>query len=138
MPAGRRIARFNKIITNNTVGLLGPWMPGFGVVIHKGRKSGHTYRTPVNLFRRGEGYVFALTFGSGADWVKNILAAGSFEVITRPHLSARQSRTLRRRATVAGAVHRPAAAQAGQGHGVHRSRNRHSPGHTVATPRAVG
>jgi deazaflavin-dependent oxidoreductase (nitroreductase family) len=83
MPAGRGLARFNKVVTNNTVGLLGPWMPGFGVVIHKGRKSGRTYRTPVNLFRRGEGYVVALTYGSIADWVKNVLAAGSFEVITQ-------------------------------------------------------
>jgi deazaflavin-dependent oxidoreductase (nitroreductase family) len=83
MPVGRKIARFNKVVTNRTFGLLGPWMPGFGVVIHKGRKSGRTYRTPVNLFRRGQGYLFALTFGSDADWVKNVLAAGSFEVITQ-------------------------------------------------------
>jgi deazaflavin-dependent oxidoreductase (nitroreductase family) len=83
MPAGRRMARFNKVVTNKTIGLLGPWMPGFGVVIHKGRKSGRTYRTPVNLFRTGQGYLFALTYGSGADWVKNVLAAGSFEVVTQ-------------------------------------------------------
>jgi deazaflavin-dependent oxidoreductase (nitroreductase family) len=83
MPVGRKIARFNKVVTNRTFGLLGPWMPGFGVVIHKGRKSGRTYRTPVNLFRSGQGYLFALTFGNDADWVKNVLAAGSFEVITQ-------------------------------------------------------
>jgi deazaflavin-dependent oxidoreductase (nitroreductase family) len=83
MPTGRKIARMNRVVTNRTIGLIGPWMPGFGVVIHKGRKSGRTYRTPVNLFRRGQGYLFALTYGSGADWAKNVLAAGSFEVITR-------------------------------------------------------
>jgi deazaflavin-dependent oxidoreductase (nitroreductase family) len=83
MPVGRKIARFNKVVTNRTVGLLGPWMPGFGVVIHKGRNSGRTYRTPVNLFRTGQGYLLALTFGSDADWVKNVLAADSFEVITQ-------------------------------------------------------
>ena len=83
MPAGRTMARFNKAVTNKTIGLVGPWMPGFGVVLHRGRKSGSPYRTPVNLFRKGDRYLFALTYGSQADWVKNVLAAGSFEVITR-------------------------------------------------------
>jgi hypothetical protein len=46
-------------------------------------KAARTYRTPVNLFRTGQGYLLALTFGSDADWVKNVLAADSFEVITQ-------------------------------------------------------
>ena len=85
MPAGRAVAKFNKVVTNKTIGLLGPWMPGFGVVIHQGRKSGRSYRTPVNLFRRGDKYLFALTYGSQADWVQNVLAAGNFDVVTQRH-----------------------------------------------------
>ena len=58
------------------------YLPGFGVVIHRGRRSGRIYETPVNVFRRGDGYVVALTYGAGADWVKNVLSAGVCDLIT--------------------------------------------------------
>jgi deazaflavin-dependent oxidoreductase (nitroreductase family) len=57
-------------------------LPGLGVVIHRGRRSGHLYRTPVNVFRAPDGYVIALTYGIG-DWVRNVLAAGHCELETR-------------------------------------------------------
>jgi deazaflavin-dependent oxidoreductase (nitroreductase family) len=82
----RRIARFNRVVTNPIMGRLAPWLPGFGIVgiiYHRGRKSGREYRTPVNAFRRGDGYVLALTYGSRADWVKNVLAAGQCDLYTR-------------------------------------------------------
>jgi deazaflavin-dependent oxidoreductase (nitroreductase family) len=56
------------------------WMPGFALLTYTGRKSGRTYRTPINVFRRGDEYVFALTYGSGSQWVKNVLAAGGCEM----------------------------------------------------------
>ena len=59
------------------------WLPGFGLLIYRGRKSGRTYRTPMNVFRRGEEFVFALTYGSDVQWVKNILAAGETDLLTR-------------------------------------------------------
>jgi deazaflavin-dependent oxidoreductase (nitroreductase family) len=58
-------------------------LPAFGVVIHRGRKSGRVYETPVNVFRQGEAYLFFLTYGSDAQWVKNIVAAGSCSLETR-------------------------------------------------------
>src|SRR5262249_55894838 len=60
-----------------------PWMPGFGVIVHRGRRSGHCYQTPVNVFSAGDGYVIALTYGPDTDWVKNVLAAGGCELRTR-------------------------------------------------------
>jgi deazaflavin-dependent oxidoreductase (nitroreductase family) len=51
-------------------------MPGFGLVTYTGRKTGRTYHTPINVFRRRNHYVFALTYGSQSQWVKNIMAAG--------------------------------------------------------------
>jgi deazaflavin-dependent oxidoreductase (nitroreductase family) len=57
--------------------------PGFGIITHRGRKTGRTYRSPVNVFRRGETYLFFLTYGSGVDWARNILAAGSCTLLTR-------------------------------------------------------
>lgn len=53
------------------------------MVIHKGRRSGRLYRTPVNLFRSGDSYVIALTYGRERDWVRNVLAAGGCEIVTR-------------------------------------------------------
>jgi deazaflavin-dependent oxidoreductase (nitroreductase family) len=58
-------------------------MPGFGVVVHRGRRSGRNYQTPVNVFPVADGYVFALTYGADADWVQNVLAAGGCELRTR-------------------------------------------------------
>jgi deazaflavin-dependent oxidoreductase (nitroreductase family) len=58
-------------------------LPGFGIVTHVGRKTGRAYRTPVNVFRRGDTYLFFLTYGSEAQWVKNILAAGRCTLHTR-------------------------------------------------------
>ena len=52
------------------------WLPWFGILVYPGRKSGKEYRTPINAFKRGESYVFALTYGSDVQWVKNILASG--------------------------------------------------------------
>ena len=57
--------------------------PGFGVITHRGRKTGKTYRTPVNVFHRGDTYLFFLTYGSEVDWAQNILAAGSCSLLTR-------------------------------------------------------
>jgi deazaflavin-dependent oxidoreductase (nitroreductase family) len=78
----RRVAHFNKRITNKLTLPLAPHLPGFGVVIHTGRHTGQKYETPVNVFRRLDGFVFALTYGSQADWVQNVLAAGACELIT--------------------------------------------------------
>lgn len=47
------------------------------------RRSGKTYRTPINVFRRGDHVVFALTYGSNVQWLKNILAARECEMRTR-------------------------------------------------------
>jgi deazaflavin-dependent oxidoreductase (nitroreductase family) len=80
---GRRIAHFNRRVTNHLTRPLSRWLPGFGVVIHTGRKSKRQYETPVNLFRAADGYVIALTYGPESDWVRNVLAAGRCELITR-------------------------------------------------------
>ena len=58
-------------------------LPFFGVLTHLGRKTGHTYRTPINVFRRGDAFYFFLTYGSDVQWVKNVLAAGSCSLETR-------------------------------------------------------
>jgi deazaflavin-dependent oxidoreductase (nitroreductase family) len=79
----RRLARFNRRVTNHITGPFATQLPGFAVVRHTGRRSGRTYRTPVNAFRSADGYVIALTYGAEAQWVRNVLAAGGCELETR-------------------------------------------------------
>ena len=83
MPLPKRLARFNRHVTNRVVGPVAGHLPGFAIVTHVGRRSGRVYRTPVNLFRHEEGYVISLTYGSDSQWVRNVLAAGAVDVETR-------------------------------------------------------
>jgi deazaflavin-dependent oxidoreductase (nitroreductase family) len=82
-PETTRAWRFRHIATRYVDPVLRPlatWLPFFGVITHRGRTSGRIYRTPVNVFRRGDTYLFFLTYGSEAHWVKNVLAAGSCSI----------------------------------------------------------
>jgi deazaflavin-dependent oxidoreductase (nitroreductase family) len=83
MPIPMAVATFNKHVTNNLTRSFAARLPGFAVVSHVGRVSGRSYRTPVNMFWRGDDCVFVMTYGPGADWVRNVDAAGSCEITTR-------------------------------------------------------
>ena len=76
MPLPKRLARFNLLVTNRVLGPLARRAPGFAIVSHVGRRSGRAYRTPVNLFRSGDRYVIALTYGAD-------IAAGAVDIETR-------------------------------------------------------
>jgi deazaflavin-dependent oxidoreductase (nitroreductase family) len=78
-----------EFTANNRVGLnritrhVATRLPGFGVIVHRGRKTGRLYRTPVNVFvRRGGGYTVALTYGTDSEWLRNVLAAAGCSVET--------------------------------------------------------
>ncbi|WP_306360003.1 nitroreductase family deazaflavin-dependent oxidoreductase [Nocardia sp. CC227C] len=83
MPAPRWVARLNKAGLNRITRFIAPWAPGWAVVVHRGRKSGKVFRTPLWAFRRDGGFVIALTYGPESDWVRNVLAAGHFQLETR-------------------------------------------------------
>ncbi|MGI8856345.1 MAG: nitroreductase family deazaflavin-dependent oxidoreductase [Thermomicrobiales bacterium] len=83
MPLPRSVARFNRYATNRVLGRIAGWMPGFAIVLHTGRRSGRTYRTPVNAFRMDGGYRIALTYGAESDWVRNVMAADGCTIETR-------------------------------------------------------
>ena len=51
------------------------------VVHHVGRTSGRQYRTPVTAVPTGDGFVIALPYGPNTDWLKNVLASGSAELV---------------------------------------------------------
>jgi deazaflavin-dependent oxidoreductase (nitroreductase family) len=77
------LARFNRRVTNRVARPIVGHLPGYGVLVHVGRRTGRTYRTPINLFRRPGGFVIALTYGERTEWVRNVLAAGGCLVETR-------------------------------------------------------
>ena len=83
MPIPKVVGRWNKAGLNRVTRHIAPWIPGLGLIVHRGRRSGRRYQTPVNVFSASGGYVIALTYGPGTDWVKNVLAAGGCELHTR-------------------------------------------------------
>ena len=81
MAWSRRLARFNKKVTNRIQGLWAPYLPPWAVIVHKGRRSGREYRTPVLAKRSGPTLEVVLFYGERADWVRNVLAAGGAGVV---------------------------------------------------------
>jgi deazaflavin-dependent oxidoreductase (nitroreductase family) len=94
VPLPRALGRFNRRITNRLLWPIVRWLPGFARVVHVGRRSGRTYRTPVLAFRDRDRILIALTYGPRTDWARNVLAAGGATletrrqrlVVTRPEL----------------------------------------------------
>lgn len=76
----RQLAAFHRAVTNRIMIRFADRLPGFGIVISVGRRSGSLYRTPVNVFRTPAGFLIALTYGQDSGWVKNVLAAGGCEL----------------------------------------------------------
>ncbi len=83
MPLPHWLARVNLVVTNRLTAPFAGWLPWFGMLEHVGRRTGSVRRTPINVFRRGDRYVIALTYGPGVEWLRNVEAAGGCRVRTR-------------------------------------------------------
>jgi deazaflavin-dependent oxidoreductase (nitroreductase family) len=77
------VRRMNRSVTNprvmRTAGSAGEQT---SVIHHVGRKSGRAYATPVDVIPTRTGFLIALPYGTQADWLRNVLAAGSAAVVT--------------------------------------------------------
>ena len=80
MKLSRGAARFNRRVTNRIQGLYAWLLPPWAVILHRGRRSGRHYRTPLFAFRRDRTLVIALLYGQESDWLRN-LRAGAGQVI---------------------------------------------------------
>jgi hypothetical protein len=76
-----RVARASGPITVPIArsGLISIW----GVVKHRGRRSGKQYATPIALRPAADGFVLPLPWGEGTDWCRNIRAAGGGVIVWR-------------------------------------------------------
>jgi deazaflavin-dependent oxidoreductase (nitroreductase family) len=72
----RRLARFNRVVTNRIQGQWAWLTPPWAVVCHRGRRTGRRYRTPVVAFKRGRKLAVVVLYGEQSDWVQNVLAGG--------------------------------------------------------------
>jgi deazaflavin-dependent oxidoreductase (nitroreductase family) len=76
MKLSRGAARFNRLVTNRIQGLYAWLLPPWAVVLHRGRRSGRNYRTPLLAFKRDRTLVIALIYGHESDWLRNLRAGG--------------------------------------------------------------
>ena len=74
--------RVNKSVFNprqmRTAGSPGAYA---AVIRHTGRRSGQRYETPVVPLPTDGGVLVVLPYGTRPDWVKNVLAAGTAELV---------------------------------------------------------
>jgi len=83
MPIPKAITGVNRRLLNPVVKLLAKRAPLMAVVVHRGRRSGRRYETPVLAFARAGTVTIALTYGSDVDWLKNVRASGGCRLIRR-------------------------------------------------------
>ena len=73
MPFPRWLAKVNRRVFN-PIEIRRGVRP---VLVHVGRSSGSTYRTPLDAHPVPDGYVFIPNYGPHSDWCRNVLAAGT-------------------------------------------------------------
>jgi deazaflavin-dependent oxidoreductase (nitroreductase family) len=78
----RSVRRFNRAIMNPRMLVKAGTVGAYASVIHHvGRTTGRAYRTPVVAEPTDDGFVIAVPYGTTANWVKNVLAAGSATIV---------------------------------------------------------
>ncbi len=78
------VRRMNRSVTNPRVmRSAGSTEAPTAVIRHVGRTSGRAYETPVDVVVTDDGFLIALPYGTRADWVRNVLSAGSATIVHR-------------------------------------------------------
>jgi hypothetical protein len=52
-----------------------------GIIRARGRVSGRLIETPVGIIAHEDGFLIALPYGTQAQWLRNVLAAGEAELV---------------------------------------------------------
>ena len=89
--AGRIFGLFAPILNRLVTRIAGRrYVPLYVLLRHRGRRSGRAYATPVVGMRVPGGFAIPMAFGEGADWYRNIIAAGGATI--RQHGTEHQLR----------------------------------------------
>ena len=76
------VRRFNRAVTNpRALKSAGTAGASASVVRHVGRTTGRRYETPIGAMPTDTGFLIALPYGTRADWLANVLAAGSATIV---------------------------------------------------------
>ena len=77
-PHDRRPPRSATRLFNRLVLLLAGtrFLPLYGVIEHRGRRTGNVFRTPVVVRPTADGFVVPMPWGERTDWYRNVRAAG--------------------------------------------------------------
>jgi hypothetical protein len=82
MPIPDRIRYINKKFTNRIlIPLAGKKHSFIALLRHACRKSGLVYSIPILVVKQGKKFVFALTYGKGVDWYRNVMAANGASLV---------------------------------------------------------
>ena len=104
---------FNKHILNPAMMRLAGRKYWYASVIrHTGRSTGKEYATPVVADRVEDGFVVPLPYGTGVDWLQNVLAAAGrpFRPVVKRLTSPNRKSSMRQRS-------RPSSCPGGNGSG---------------------
>lgn len=75
--AGKIFGVFTPVLNRLVMRIAGRrYVPLYILLRHHGRRSGRAYATPVVGLRVPGGFAIPMAFGEGADWYRNIVAAG--------------------------------------------------------------
>ena len=55
-------------------------MPLYGILEHRGRRSGKFFRTPVVVRPTADGFIVPMPWGETTDWYRNVRAAGECSI----------------------------------------------------------
>jgi hypothetical protein len=55
----------------------------YSIVKHRGRSSGREYHNPVTAYPLEDGFVVPVLYGTGSQWVRNVMASGGFILRTK-------------------------------------------------------
>ncbi len=76
-----KVRFLNKKFTNRLmIKIAGKKHSPIVLIEHVGRRSGKVYYTPIMAAPVAGGFMFALTYGTGVDWYKNVLVSGRAKI----------------------------------------------------------
>lgn len=75
------VRKFSRLFNPGTIKDIENGKGPYSLIRHTGRKSGKSYRTPVDAAYLGGHVLITLPYGRRSDWLRNVLAKGGCEIV---------------------------------------------------------